>query len=469
MSYQHTISIVENPTSLLAPLTADSAIQVVVGAAPINLAGDPQRAVGRPILTNSFDEAKQNLGYSDDFKQYPACEAMDVSYRVFNVAPVIFINVLDPAKHKEEKTSQLTLQKGEAVLADDAIMLGTLRLSNGATTYEAGKDYTAEFNDAGKVMIKRIDKGAMQENAALSAVYDVLKPEMVSANDILSGIGLIDEIYPRLGVVPGILLAPGWTDKVNIGLALLAKTVKLNGNFSLMAYLDADCQEVKEYSEVGAWKANNYVDANGFVLWPQALIGEKQYHMSVLAAARTAQTDAANEGVPFVSPSNQLLKITGTVLADGTEVYLDTTQAGLLNSQGVATAINASGWKLWGNNTSIYPASTDVKDRFLPVRRMFSWQGNTFILTYFQKVDSPMNRKLIDAICDSENIRLNGLKKRFQIADARIEYLADLNPLTSLLDGKITFKQYFTPFPPAEGITNILEYDPSALQASLEG
>jgi phage tail sheath protein len=173
--------------------------------------------------------------------------------------------------------------------------------------------------------------------------------------------------------------------------------------------------------------------------------------------------------VPFVGPSNKLLKITSTVLEDGTEIYLDQLKANLLNSQGVITAINISGWRLWGNRTSIYPASTDIKDCFIPVRRMFDWQGNTFINTYFQKVDDPMNKRLIEAVVDSENIRLNGLKARGQIADARIEYREDLNPQTSLLDGKITFKQYYTPFPPAECITNILEYDPDALAASLAG
>lgn len=80
-----------------------------------------------------------------------------------------------------------------------------------------------------------------------------------------------------------------------------------------------------------------------------------------------------------------------------------------------------------------------------------------------------MNKRLIEAVVDSENIRLNGLKARGQIADARIEYREDLNPQTSLIDGKITFMQFYTPFPPAECITDILEYDPDALAASLAG
>lgn len=55
------------------------------------------------------------------------------------------------------------------------------------------------------------------------------------------------------------------------------------------------------------------------------------------------------------APSNKDLKITATVLDDGTEVALDQEQANLLNGQGVITAINANGFKLWGNNTAGLP------------------------------------------------------------------------------------------------------------------
>ena len=39
--------------------------------------------------------------------------------------------------------------------------------------------------------------------------------------------------------------------------------------------------------------------------------------------------------------------------------------------------------------------------------------------------------------------------------------------LTDLLDGKITFHQYITPFTPAEDIEDIIEFDPDALSAAL--
>lgn len=67
------------------------------------------------------------------------------------------------------------------------------------------------------------------------------------------------------------------------------------------------------------------------------------------------------------------------------------------------------GWTAWGNHTACYPKSTDVKDYFIPLSRMFDYVTNTLIKTFWSKLDKPMNRRLIDTILDSANIWLNGL------------------------------------------------------------
>lgn len=196
---------------------------------------------------------------------------------------------------------------------------------------------------------------------------------------------------------------------------------------------------------------------------------KKQYAYSAIFGALTAYTDASNDDVPNLSPSNKLIGITGLCLEDGTEVTLDQPQANLLNGQGIITAINDSGWKSWGNNTACYPANTDPKDRWFCCRRFFSWWGNSFILTYKQKVDEPGNYRLIESIVDSENIRGNSYVSQGKCAGARIEFSEDENPVTDILNGKIQFHQYLAPYVPAEDILNILEFDPDMLSAALNG
>ena len=153
------------------------------------------------------------------------------------------------------------------------------------------------------------------------------------------------------------------------------------------------------------------------------------------------------------------------MLADGTEVFLDQTAANLLNGQGIATALNfIGGWKAWGNRTAAYPASTDPKDTFLPIRRMFNFIGNTLILSSWQRLDFPLNRRQIDTVIDSQNIYLNGLSAQNYILGGRVEFRQDENPTTDLMDGIARFHVYLTPPSPNREIDFILEYDATYLE-----
>ncbi|AKL95015.1 putative phage tail sheath protein [Clostridium aceticum] len=484
MSYQHGISILERPTPVIPPIQTSAGVQVVVGTAPIHLAKDYTRAVNNPIITYSWGEAVENLGYSDDWDKFTLCQSMDVSYRRFNVAPVIFINVLDPKVHKEDKENEtvnivnkVAGLEVQGVLLDSIVVKGT----DAATTYEKDVDYDAGFDKDGNVVINILEGGNIQQGIAeLKLNYTKLDPKKVTKLDIIGGydaavnkyygLELVNQVYPKFGVVPGLLLAPGWSHIPEVASVIDAKSIKINGNFNCMNVLDIDSEEVVSYQDAREWKNNHsYTSQFSMVCYPKVQIGERKYWYSAIIAALTAYTDAQNDDVPYKSPSNKRLPITGTVLADGTEVFLDQLQGNFLNGAGIITAININGWRSWGNNTAVYPASTDPKDRFIPIRRVFNWWGNTFIQTYFQKVDEPTNYRLIESIVDSENIRGNGLQAKGQIAGAKIEFLEAENPMTDILNGKITFIQKIGAFPPAEDIVNILEFDPTILSDALFG
>ena len=176
--------------------------------------------------------------------------------------------------------------------------------------------------------------------------------------------------------------------------------------------------------------------------------------------------DAANADIPYQSPSNLSMQATGICLKDGTEVTISLTQANLLGSQGIMTALNFSGgWKSWGAYTGAYPSVTDVKDAFICVRRMFDWQHQTFILTYWQKVDQPLTLRLIRTIVDSEKIRLNGLVSRGFLLGADVIFREEENPTTDLLQGIIRIHVFMTPPVPAQSIEGILEYDVNNFKA----
>ena len=271
-------------------------------------------------------------------------------------------------------------------------------------------------------------------------------------------------------MTPGILVAPRHSMDATVAAALQAKTKDINSVYKAVCVVDikSDTGGATRYTDVKTTKEAQAVsDPNAYAVWLYGKVGEVVYSGSILAAALTAYTDAVNDDTPNVSPSNKTIAISAACLPDGTEVVLDQEQANVVNSYGVATWLNMNGFRLWGNNTAAYPGNTDHKDRWFSVRRFLNWAANSFILTYFQKVDSPANKRLIEAIVDSENVRGNGFVARGVCARYEITYNEDENTTTDLLDGKITFHQYITPFTPAEDIEDIIEFDPNALSEAL--
>ena len=98
MPYNHGVYNQEQETSLTTPIQGTAGLQVIFGTAPIHLAADPAAAVNKPVVCYSFAECQQAMGYSDDFENFTICQSMDACFRVFNVAPIILVNVLDPSK-----------------------------------------------------------------------------------------------------------------------------------------------------------------------------------------------------------------------------------------------------------------------------------------------------------------------------------------------------------------------------------
>lgn len=393
MAFFHGIQVSEKQTQIVAPVQVDSAVQVVVGLAPVNMGNlsDPLA----PQIAYSYEEAVEKMGMSADHLTYTICESIKLSFATYNVSPLIMINVLDPTKHKQQKTTvSVQLLEGKAQLPEEGVLLPSVQLTQTEEALTVGEDYLLSFED-GKAVIERIEGGKiLEDTVTLTATYDVLDPSAVEDEDILAGIAKIREIYPRFGMVPGTLLVPGFSGKPEIYNAMTAKTNSLNSVFRYHCLVDLDTETVTTYDAAYAEK-----NKNNFV---------------------------------------------------------------------IVTAINMNGWKAWGNRTACYPVNTDIKDCFIPCRRMYNWWANQFILSYFQKVDDPANRRLIESIVDSENIKGNAWKQRYMVAEARMVFDQEDNPTTDLINGIIRIGMLFSPYPPAEQILTTVEYDTGALQEALK-
>ena len=482
MAYQHGVRVLEQATGVVAPIEGTAGLQVVFGTAPVNLAADPYAVTNKPVIAYSWSEAVSQLGYSKDYAKYTLCESMYASFKLLGVAPVIFVNVLDPKVHKKDnEAATVKVENLQAVVEVTGILLDTVKVSvSGGDDLTVDTDYILGFNDDGHLIITLLASGTGAAATDLSVQSTSIDPTAVDADDIIGasatgeekGLEVLRQVYPKTGMTPGLIIAPGWSQNPDVGIVLAAKCEEINGYFTCEGFVDIDssadgCTAYTDLKE--AKESAGITSPHIMALWPCVAVGSQIFHYSAVMAALTAYIDANNDDVPSLSPSNKLVGITGTVLEDGTEVVLDQVQANTVNSFGITTAINVNGWRTWGNNTAAYPATTDPKDRWFCCRRFFSWWGNSFILTYFQKVDDPMNTRLIESVVDSENIRGNAYVSAGKCAAAYIEYNEAENPVTDILNGKITFHQHLAPYVPAEDILNILEFDTDALQSALIG
>ncbi len=398
MAFTHGVYTQENATKIYAVREVDSALPFVVGIAPVhNLTADTPKPINDPKLIFNFTEFVNTFGAPGDGEDpsiFGLYEFARVYFTLYNMSPAVFVNVFDPAVHVDLSGNP----DPTAVTAADVI---------------GGVDATT---------------------------------------GVRTGLELIEEVFPRFGKIVGLILAPGFSHDTTVANALIAKAELINQNFKAMAYIDVP-PDVQTSTDAVAFK-QSFGSPHAVFFWPYAKEGDREVPLSIHAAGLTAKVDFENGGVPYESPSNKELFITGP------KKVFPIQEANYLNEQGICTVNRIiTGWKLWGNRTSAFPGITDIKDSFIACRRMANWIENNLVVNTWQKVDDPMNKRFIETVKDSTNIWLNGLVGRQMLLGARVEFLEEENPITDLANGIIRFHIYYLSPPPAETIEFILEVD----------
>lgn len=486
--YKHGISTKRKATSLTTPLTSDANVTVVIGTAPVNMCADPYSAANVPVVAYTKTDAVKKMGWSEDFKNYTICQSMYAAFHVFAVAPIVMINVLDPNNENHVSAVVATaydVANKKAVVDVEGILLDTIEITSAdaGTAFTKDTDYVASFADDGTVIIGFTEAGAVKADTSVKIAYTKLNPAGVTYSDIIGGynvservkkgLEVIGDIFPKLGIVPGTLIAPGFSQIPAVNTALTAKANLIYSLFSCKVISDIDSSDdgANSIDKIKEWKnENGYSDRRTFAVWPKVNVDGYQYYFSAQLAALLQRLAADNSGVPSDSCDNKALKISGLVLEDGTEVTFDMDEANdYCNANGVITAVNIDGFLAWGNNTSVYPQSTDVVDRWVTSVMMFDYIENNFKRSFFSKVGNKSDYREIEDVVLSENLTLNSLKGSGNIAGGEISFSMDDNPINQILGGKIRFKERIATYPPMEDIENEFEFDPTLLEAALEG
>ena len=262
MAFEHGVRILEQPTSLVAPVLGTAGLQVVFGTAPVNLADDPYNVTNKPIIAYSWAEAVSQLGYSEEkdslgHYRYTLCASMYASFQLVGVAPVVFVNVLDPAKHKRKNDpAEVDVVDLEATVPITGILRDTVKVSFSSeegtkTDLKEGQDYLLTFDDDGNLAVTLVASGAGATAAKLTVDSTSIDPTALDGDDVIGvsaaggekGMEVVRQVYPKLGMTPGLLLAPGWSHIPDVGIVLAAKCQEINGYFNCEGFIDIDSTE----------------------------------------------------------------------------------------------------------------------------------------------------------------------------------------------------------------------------------
>ena len=165
MAFQHGVRVQEQATSIVAPITGTAGLQIVFGTAPVNLADDPYSVTNTPVIAYNWSEAVAKLGYSADWKKYTLCQSMYASFQLIGVAPVVFVNVLDPNTHK--KTNETVIAdviELSSTITITGILTKTVTVSipgeENDTPLSSDTDYLLSFDDNGYLVVTLTATGA---------------------------------------------------------------------------------------------------------------------------------------------------------------------------------------------------------------------------------------------------------------------------------------------------------------------
>lgn len=437
----------------------------VVKTAVVGLVGiAPTGPVNEPVQILSSSDAAQ---FGSVLEGFTIPQALDAIFD-HGAGTVIVVNVLDPSVHCEQATDEaleFTSVNGRASLAHPAVRDLALRSEDGLTTYTEGEDYTLSATSG---LVTRLASGRIMAGGKVKATYTYADPSKVKAGDVIGGVdvdgdrtglALLESCYQLFGYDPKILIAPGFCTQLSVATEMVAQAEKLQAMTLIDAPIGTTFQEA--ISGRGPAGAINFAFASqrAVLCYPHLKVysAEKDADVPEPFSQRLAGVMCAtdNELGYWKSPSNEAIQgITGSELPLTAKIDDPQSQVNLLNEKGIVTVFNSygSGWKVWGNRSSAWPAETDW-ETFVCVRRTKDIIDESIRYSSAQFIDRPIDKALIDSILESVNMFLRKLQGDGAIMGGQAWFDQARNPETEIKAGRLLIQYKFTPKPPLERLT----------------
>lgn len=459
MSYKHGVYGVSEASNYKSE-TSIGTLPVYIGSMPIqriNINGaaeyDYSAYINKPILISSYKEVR-NLGiYSDDWSAYTLGEAIRAHFMNSDevMAPIVLINVLDPTSHVGESAVTKTVpinKEGKSYVGyidDPLCSLDEMTITADGVQFAEGEVTYAYDGDAVKISISKTDLKV----SSISATYKQIsfKASDVRATAFETAVNAVDDVEAVIGLLPTILCAPEFSKIPENHDIMIQKAIdKAAQKWNLVCVTDIPASADVNTKELAiAWKkTNQYNSKYEKVCYPKVANGDHTFHLSTMATFRMMLTDAENDNIPYVSPSNKILDVDRAVLDDGTSVFFKEYEANELNAAGITT-INfvKQRLRLWGPHMANYDyaslSSIKPEDRFDLQIRMLGYILNYLQYNHTEEIDESFTPSDRDSVINSAQTWLDSLVALGALLYARISFDTTVNDTESLENGDLIF------------------------------
>lgn len=484
MAYKHGVYGEQTASGAGRSARAAGTIPAYIGTAPVwranHAAEGGEELTMTPLLIRSFEDAKNKLGYSEDFASFPLCEAVSAHFlaRGQAVGPIVAVNFADPAGTATANTTVEVPLDGEktGIVTDIFADKNKITVSDGSTPLTA-EELDLQYLDGGRIKIQIRKAGFSQSAVTVSYKKIDLSDQKLTASVFEAALGSLDLCELKTGVIPTILCAPGYGEKPAYHEKLMAKAAdRISKKWYVRANVDLPADgSVNTPEAAAAWKqSNGYQGRLEKVFYPRAMLGGKLYHLSTLATAAMQALDTENGGIPYASASNSRIYAQALALQDGTQVLLDEPRANCLNERGITTAnIVRGGYRLWGPHNANYSyeqanalSPEDLQDSSIA---MMLYLLNYMQAQYLDLIDKPISRRDIDGVKASVQQWLNALVNEGKLLYAEIDFVSEDNTKEMYVSGDFVFHVKTTTTPNAKSVTFRLQYSQDGLEALENG
>ena len=373
--------------------------------------------------------------------------------------PIAVVQALDPATD----VTAVAKEELEWGAVDDVIQLGNQFVS-AVSVYEdmagntpvAAADYTLDA-EAGTLTVLSVTN--VSDGDAIFVDYSYADPAAVTAAEVVAAAAKLVDAQAELGVLPEILIAPGFTEAVTRTVAMAVDSAPVTTGLAavaerLRAVVIADGPGT---TRADAIAYRNAIDSRRvMVVDPKVKVldddgsATSAVPVSARVAGLIARSDRDPEREWWASPSNQILRGIAGTSRPVSYIHGDPdTEANALNAAQVTTVIRQNGWRLWGGRT----CSSDPKWAFLSVVRTADRINRALLAAHLWAVDRNIRRTYVASIVESVNAFLRDLQAQGAILGGQCWADRELNTDESIAAGRVYFDFDFTPAYPAERIT----------------